>query len=57
VIDELINSPKKYLRRQVTPLFTAQRTFDDDRLKWEFSRTSRNVSAALLAGDNERLAR
>jgi hypothetical protein len=57
VIDELIDSPKKYLRRQVTPLFTAQWTFDCDRLEWEFSRTSRNVAAALLASDNERLAR
>jgi hypothetical protein len=56
VIDELIDSPKKYLRRQVTPLFSAQWTFDDDRLEWEFSSTCRDVSAAFLAGDNERLA-
>jgi len=53
---ELIDSPKKYLRRQVSPLFTAQRAFDDDRLEWEFSSTRRNVAAAFLAGDNERLA-
>jgi len=56
VIDELINSPEEYLGRQVTPPFTAQRTFDDDRLKCEFAYAGRDVPAAFFAGDDERLA-
>jgi hypothetical protein len=57
VIDELIDdSPKKYLGRQVTPLFAAQWTFDDDRLEREFSSTCRDVTSTFLAGDDERLA-
>jgi hypothetical protein len=56
MINELIDSPKKYLRRQVTPLFAAQWAFDDDRLEWEFGSTSRDVPPAFLACDNERLS-
>jgi hypothetical protein len=56
VIDELIDSPKKYLGSQIATLLATQRALDDNRLEWKLTDTGWDVPPALLAGDDDRLA-
>jgi hypothetical protein len=52
----LIDSSEEDLGRQITAFFTTQRALHDDRLKRKFGHAGRDVSAAFLAVDDERLA-